>query len=381
MNWKVPFYDLKIGREEKDAVLAVLDSNWLTAGPRLSQFEQAFADNIGLPTEQVIATSSCTAALHLAMRTSGIGIGDEVLSPALTFVATANAIMYVGATPVFVDICSDDEWNIDPNDLQKKISPNTKAIVVVHYGGYPCRMDQISAIAAENNLILIEDACHGPLAEYRGQKLGTIGDMGCFSFFSNKNMTTAEGGMLVGKDLNSIQTARAMRSHGITSSTYTRFKGHVFGYDVEIPGYNYRLDEIRAALGIEQLKKLKENHRKRKHLVDFYRQAIRSGCKRVDIPFESWDGMNGYHIFPILLPIGIDNRKGVMQMMAENGVQTSVHYTPVHHFSAYRSDSDLLPRTDAIAPRILSLPFFPTMQKDQIEYTVDTLNKCLQSNI
>ena len=377
MKWKIPYFDLVLGEKEKQAAMAVLESNWLTTGPKISEFEDAFAKQMENAKVRGIAVSNCTVALHLALEALGIKSGDEVICPSLTFVASANAIRYTGATPIFADICSEDEWNLDPADVEAKITDRTKAIMVVHYAGYPCRMDAILDIAQKYNLKIVEDACHGPLAEWKGRKLGTIGDIGCFSFFSNKNMTTGEGGMVVTKDAELVEKIKIMRSHGMTSTTYDRFKGHAFGYDVTVLGYNYRMDEIRAAIGIEQLKKLPEFNLRRKKLVEYYREAIRSSIADIiTVPFENWRGIYGYHIFPILLAEGYTERNRLMVRLSEHGIQTSIHYRSVHTFTAYAEFDASLPKTEAIAPRILSLPLYPALRENQIDYVVSTL-KCI----
>ncbi len=376
MKWKIPYFDMILGEEEREAALSVLESNWLTTGPRIVEFEHAFTELMEEPDVQGIAVSNCTSALHLALEGLGIKSGDEVVCPSLTFVASANAIRYTGATPVFVDICSKDEWNMDPVDVETKITDKTKAIMVVHYAGYPCRMGEILEIAHKHDLVVVEDASHGPLSEWEGRKLGTIGDAGCFSFFSNKNMTTGEGGMVVTKRADLAEKVRVMRSHGMSSTTYDRFKGHAFDYDVTMLGYNYRMDEIRAAIGIEQLKKLRDFNQRRKHLVDYYRISIRSTLPNINIPFENWDGNYGYHIFPILLPQEIERNK-LMVWLYENGVQTSIHYRPIHSFTDFRSFGCALSKTDSIAPRILSLPLYPTLQEAQIDYIISIIKSYL----
>ncbi|MBM3566615.1 MAG: DegT/DnrJ/EryC1/StrS aminotransferase family protein [Alphaproteobacteria bacterium] len=378
MNWKVPFADVRLGREEKAAVMAVLDSNWLTMGPKTQEFEAAFATALGAPGLQAVALSNCTAALHLALAGLGIGPGDEVIVPALTFVATANAARHVGATPVFADVVSEAEWNMDPDDIARKIGPRTRAIVVMHYAGYPVRMDRILEIATERGIEVIEDACHGPLSEWNGAKLGTIGRAGCFSFFGNKNMTTGEGGMLVTADAELAVRVRAMRSHGMSSNTYARFKGHAFGYDVTTLGWNYRMDEMRAAMGLVQLGKLAETNRARRPLVERYRARLAERLPNIGVPFAGWNGTYAYHIFPVLLPEGYRDREGLMRRLADAGVQTSIHYRPVHWMSDFGAGETVrLPVTDAIAPRILTLPLFPTLAPEQADYVVESLSNAL----
>ncbi|MNK65810.1 UDP-4-amino-4-deoxy-L-arabinose--oxoglutarate aminotransferase [compost metagenome] len=382
-TWGIPYFELQLGAEEQAAALSVIESNWLTMGPKIAEFETSFAAALEIEGSlerplQAIAVANCTVALHLALAALEIGPGDEVICPSLTFVATANAIRYVGAQPVFADICSEDEWNLDPRDVEAKITPRTKAILVMHYGGYPCRMKALGELAKKHGLRIVEDTSHGPLAESEGRMLGTIGDVGCFSFFSNKNMTTGEGGMVVTRDPELAQTLRAMRAHGMTASSYERFKGHAFGYDVTLLGFNFRMDEIRAAIGVEQLKKLPVTNERRKDLVTCYHRHVAQQVPSLVVPFRGWSGRFGYHIFPLLLPRNVE-RGAVMAALAEHGIQTSIHYRPVHTFSAYQDVRAEVPVTNAIAPRILSLPLFPTLTEDKIERVVMSLKSCLES--
>jgi len=376
MNWRVPFYDLQLSDEEKYAVQEVLDSNWLTAGPKIAEFETLFASAIGHDVAAV-ALSSATAALHLSMIALGIGTGDEVILPSLTFVACANAVQYVGATPIFADISSEQDWNISVADIQKKITPRTRAVMVVHYGGYACDMDAVVALCKKHQLKLIEDCSHAPLVTYKGQSLGTFGDTGCFSFFSNKNLTTGEGGMLTTRDADIAAHVRILRSHGITTSTYQRFKGHAYGYDVADLGYNYRLDEIRAAMGIVQLKKQEGFTALRKKMDARYRQLLAEKIPPIRVPFADYTGDTCYHIFPVLVPGDLALRNHVMKGLADQGIQTSIHYRPIHTFTAYELYQAEVPITDAIAGSILSLPFFPTLSDTQMDLVIDTLAACL----
>lgn len=379
MNWRVPFFDLQLGEEEKHAVMAVLDSNWLTAGPRIAEFEAEFARAIGERVDAV-ALSSATAALHLSLLALDIGPGDEVIVPSLTFVACANAIRYVGATPVFADILSEDEWNISIADVAQKITSKTKAIMVVHYAGFPCDMVSFMALAAQHNLKIVEDCSHAPLARYQEKPIGTFGQIGCFSFFSNKNMTTGEGGMVISQDTKIIERLKIVRSHGITASTYQRFKGHAYGYDVAELGFNYRLDEIRAAIGIEQLRKLPRYNQLRQQAVAYYRQSLAQRLPEVKVPFKNYCGDSSYHVFPVLIPGDAQRRNDVLKAMAANGIQCSMHYRPIHTFTAYEGFNANVPVTDRIAGSILTLPLFPTITEAQIDNVVETLSLCLQSN-
>lgn len=377
MNWKVPFFDLVLGDEEKQAVLGVMESNWLTAGPKIAEFELAFSATLD-GEAQSVAVSSATAALHLSLLALGVGPGDEVIVPSLTFVACANAIRYVGATPVFADVTSELDWNVSPADVEVKITPRTRAIMVVHFAGYACDMDQFVALAQKHNLLLIEDCSHAPMGTWNGKALGTFGDTGCFSFFSNKNMTTGEGGMVISRNPQLIERFRMLRSHGITASTYQRFKGHAYGYDVAELGYNYRLDEIRAAIGIEQLRKLPVFNAQRKERVERYRRLLAEKLPQVRVPFVGRSIDSSYHIFPVLLP-GVDEvRNNTLRGMAERGIQCSMHYRPIHMFSSYEGAAANVPVTDRIAPSILTLPLFPSLSDAQMDLVVEGLQACLE---
>ena len=272
MEWKIPLSDIDFGPEERAAVDRVLQSKWLTMGSVTDDFEHAFAAYVG--AKYAIAVTNATAALHLSCVVAGLGPEDEAIVPSLTFVATANAVRYTGATPVFADIVGEQDLNISYRSIEKAITERTRAILVVHYGGYACDMPSITKLARERGLIVIEDAAHAVGSELGGRKLGTWGDIGCFSFFSNKNMTTGEGGMMVTDNEPYSQRLRLLRSHGMTSLTWDRHKGHAWSYDVVDLGYNYRIDEIRAALGKVQLEKLPTNNERRRHLTQVYRDAL-----------------------------------------------------------------------------------------------------------
>lgn len=274
LEWTIPLSDIDFDEEEVQAVKRVLRSKWLSMGPVTQQFEEEFAQYLGV--QHAFGVSNGTAALHTAHEGVGIKAGDEVITPSLTFVSTANAILYCGAKPVFADITSFDEFNISPEEIMEKITSKTKAITVVHYCGYPCDMDEIQDIAQDHKLTIIEDAAHAPGAEYKGQKCGTIGDVGCFSFFANKNLVTGEGGMIVTDKNTLAEKIRAMRSHGMTTLTWDRHKGHAHSYDVLDRGFNYRISEIASALGMVQLKKLDNNNEKRRRLTNEYKKTTES---------------------------------------------------------------------------------------------------------
>jgi dTDP-4-amino-4,6-dideoxygalactose transaminase len=413
-EWKVPLFDLDIGEEEYRSVKGVLDSKWLTMGRVTKDFESAFADYLGV--RHAIAVSSGTAAMHLAHHAVGLEQGDEVICPSLTFVATANATLYTGATAVFADIRNLDELTISPDDVESRIDERTKGIVVVHYAGFPCNMDRIMEIARNHNVFVIEDAAHAPAAEYssklkvqssklddgerstengqrsiingqlttnnkRAHKVGTIGDIGCFSFFGNKNMTTAEGGMVVTNRDDLAEKIRIARSHGMTSLTWDRYKGHNFSYDVVGPGFNYRIDELRSSLGLIQLNKLDRNNRRRRLLWMLYTEKL-SSLEEIKVPFSRCRGISSYHIFPVLLSEKID-RKEFMEYLHEQGIQTSIHYPPVHLFSYYRKlvPGIHLPLTEYVGRREVTLPLFPTMEEQHVEYVVNSIKDFLEKSI
>jgi len=365
MQWKIPLSDIDFGSEERDAVDSVLQSRWLTMGSVTEEFEQAFAAYVG--AKYAIAVTNATAALHLACVAAGLGAGDEAIVPSLTFVATANAVRYTGATPVFADIAGEHDLNISYHSIEKAISERTRAILVVHYGGYACDMPSIMQLAREHGLKVIEDAAHAVGSELGGIKLGVWGDMGCFSFFSNKNMTTGEGGMIVTNDEGYSQRLRLLRSHGMTSLTWDRHKGHAWSYDVVDLGYNYRIDEIRAALGSVQLEKLPANNERRRQLTQIYRDALQELTPQVVTPFVNHAGISAAHLMPVLLPSGTD-RQSFMESMKLQGIQTSIHYPPIHTFTAYSGGKakHSLPNTEDIAGREITLPLYPAMSEQDV---------------
>ncbi len=370
--WKVPLADVTLGSEEIDAVTAVLRSGWLSMGPETRRFEEEFARFFAVP--HALAVANGTVALHLACLALGLGPEDEVLCPSLTFVATANAILYTGARPVFVDVGGPEDLNLSVADAARKVTPRTRAVMVVHYAGFPCDLDGIRALAQQHNLKVIEDTAHAPGAVYHAaagaKMLGTLGEVGCFSFFANKNLTTGEGGMLVTHDPEVADKVRVARSHGMTTLTWDRHRGHSFSYDVTALGYNYRLDEVRAALGLVQLAKLSKANARRRELTRRYREKLQD-LPGLTLPFVQELEASACHLFPLILPPGTD-RAGFMAALAERGIQTSIHYPPVHRFSLYQglwpSDFDHgLPQTEAVTPRLVTLPLFPTMTAEQFD--------------
>jgi dTDP-4-amino-4,6-dideoxygalactose transaminase len=376
MEWKIPLFDLNFGEAEKQAVNAVMDSKWISAGSKTAEFESRFAEMNGV--QHAVAVNSGTAALHLAVLCLGIGPGDEVIVPSLTFAATANAVYYTGARPVFADVVSTNDLTIAPQDIEQKITPRTKAIMVMHYGGFACDMDAILAIADKYHLAVIEDAAHAPGATYKGKKTGTIGDVGAFSFFSNKNITTAEGGMLVTNNKDIANQARLLRSHGMTTSSYDRAQGHATKYDIRQVGFNYRLDDIRSAIGLVQLEKLAEDLRQRKALAGLYHRLL-AGLAEITVPFAGKTDTSTNYIFPIVLNENCAIERDEFRARLEQvyGIQTSMHYPPVHKFTQYEDHRTVLPVTDYIVSHELTLPIYYAMTAEQVSYVCQSVRQIL----
>lgn len=370
--WEVQLFELNYDADEAAAVQAVLDSGWITMGTKTIEFEQEFERLLG--DGRCIAVSSGTAALHLALLALDIGPGDEVIIPALNFIAGANCVRLVGAKPVLVDSESVDNWNLSVDDVRAKIGPNTAAVMCVHYAGYPCRMDGLLEICESRGIPLIEDVAHAPGGKFGDRYLGTIGDVGCFSFFTNKNLSVGEGGMVVSKRDEISNRLGLLRSHGMSTLTLDRHQGRALSYDVLQPGLNYRIDEIRAALGLVQLSKLADANRRRREIVELY-NSILVKVGEITIPFLDYDpGLNTYHIYPILLRDDIC-RDTIVRSLKQRGIQASIHYPSLSGFTAYSDiDGDNTPIATDISRRELTLPLFPTMRTEQVDLVCNALS-------
>jgi dTDP-4-amino-4,6-dideoxygalactose transaminase len=377
MEWRIPLADIDFNSDEEAAVLQVLRSRWLTMGAVTQAFEEEFASYTG--ARHAIAVANGTAALHLACIAVGLGPGDEVIVPSLTFVATANAIRYTGAVPVFTDIESEQDLDISLRSIEQRLTKRTRAIMVMHYGGYACDMPAIIKLAKVHNLVVIEDAAHAIGSEIEGRKMGVWGNVGCFSFFSNKNMTTGEGGMVITNNDDIAIKLRLLRSHGMTSMSWDRHRGHAWSYDVVELGYNYRIDEIRAALGRVQLSKLERNNEIRRNLTKKYRDLLEELVPTVVVPFNEIRGTSACHLLPILLPAGVD-RASFMQQMKSQGIQTSIHYPPIHKFKIYTGIGNApfnLPITDDVVGREVTLPLYPGLTDENVADVVQTVRAAL----
>lgn len=375
MTYRIPLFDLNYDQVEEEAVLRTLRSKWISMGDNVKRLETAFQDL--LQVRNAIALTNCTAALHLALHVLGVQEGDEVIVPSLTFVATVNAVRYVGAEPVFADIRGPEDLSIDPDDLESRITPRTKAIIPMHFGGFGCDMERLMAIARRHRLFVVEDAAHAPCSEYAGQMLGTFGDMGVFSFFSNKNMTCGEGGMLVTSNDEYAQRTRLLRSHGMTTVSYDRARGHATKYDVVGLGYNYRMDDIRGSLALAQFGKLRPGIQKRLASRRAYLEALRN-VSAIHIPYRDYTFAASQYIFPIVLKQGGPAfRDAVRSRLAEAGIETSVHYPAVHRFSYYASRAGALPRTEFVTDHEITLPLYEGLSEDQIATVASTLERAL----
>lgn len=375
MEYQIPLFQLNFGEEEIQAVTDTIRSKWISTGPKCEELENLFIEMMNV--KYAVSLSNCTDALHLACLTCGIGDGDEVLCPSLTFAASVNCIRYVGATPVFCDIVGPEHINIDPEDIRKKITPKTKAIIVVHMAGFPARMDEIMAIAKEHNLKVIEDACHGPLSEYNGKKLGTIGDVATFSFFSNKNISTGEGGMLITNNEEIASKARLLRSHGMTTMSYQRAKGHATAYDIIDLGYNFRMDDIRASIGCVQMRKLQADLEKRVRVRSKYLADL-SKVKGIVVPFaDNTEFVSNYILPVVLLNSTKEKRDRIREQIHAAGIQTSNHYPAIHQFSIYKDYGAVLPQTEYVSDNEITLPMYAALTDGQIEYIAETVNKAV----
>lgn len=359
-DWSVPLADVIIDEGDLEAVVATYRSGWLSMGPRIEEFEQGFAAYLGV--RHAIAVSSGTAALHLMCLASGLGPGDEVVVPSMTFVATVNAVRYTGATPVFADIAGPLEPWLSAPTCEAVIGPRTRAILYVAYGGHAGQLAAVADLAQDRGITLLQDAAHAVGTRLDGHQLGSIGRASAFSFFSNKNLAIGEGGMVTTDDDQLAAAVRLLRSHGMTTLSWDRHRGHAAGYDVVALGFNYRMDEPRAALGRRRLERLDAENAQRAELDARYRQRL---ADTVACAMAPADGVQpAHHIFAIVLADGVD-RTAFREALRDEGVQTSVHYPPAHRFSIHSDDAPPLPLTDAYAATTVTLPLFAHMSLPQ----------------
>lgn len=382
-SWRIPLSDIDFGPEEQAALLEVLRSRWLSMGEQTQAFEAEFAAYLGC--RHAVAVANGTAALHLALLALGVGPGDAVVQPAVNFVSTANMTVAAGAEPVFADVYGLAEPTLDAASAAQAAAAarrqglRPRALVVMHYGGYACRMDELAALARAEGLAIVEDACHGVGATYGGAKLGAIGDVGCFSFFSNKNLVTGEGGMVTVERDDLAERVRRLRSHGMTSLTWDRHKGHASTYDVVCHGYNYRIDELRAAIGRVQLGRLDGNNERRRRHVERYRRRLAPlEAAGWTLPFLGADvagspaSQPSCHLMTAVAPDEA-TRGRVAEALKAAGIQTSLHYPLIPAFSGFAGRGRLvpLPHAEAFCGRVLTLPLYPTMSPADVDAVAD----------
>ncbi|NLJ89041.1 MAG: UDP-4-amino-4,6-dideoxy-N-acetyl-beta-L-altrosamine transaminase [Epulopiscium sp.] len=367
--------------DDIDAVIEVLKSDYLTTGPAIDKFEEKLKEITG--AKYAVALSNGTAALHGACFAAGIGKGDEVITSPMTFAATSNAVLYCGGKPVFADICP-DTYNINPEDIKRKITDKTKAIIPVHYTGQPCDMDEIIKIAEEYNLFVIEDGAHALGASYKGRKIGTIGDMTTFSFHPVKPITTGEGGAVTTNNEDFYEKLMLFRSHGITRDKNKLLNDDAaWYYEQHVLGYNYRMTDIQAALGYSQLDKLDFFIEKRRKYAKMYDDAFR-GFEGVVIPKQLDNSLSGWHIYVIQIDtdkIRPDKRVIFDELRIRN-IGVNVHYIPVYYHPYYQKlgyKKGLCPQAERLYDRMLTLPLFPKMTKEDIMYVIRSVKELIES--
>ncbi|HEV3390727.1 MAG TPA: DegT/DnrJ/EryC1/StrS aminotransferase family protein [Solirubrobacteraceae bacterium] len=369
----IPVFDLEVTREDLDAVAETLRSGWLTMGPRTIAFETEFARS--LDCSYAVAVSSCTAALHLAYLAAGVGPGDEVIVPSYTMAATAAAALYAGATPVFADIVGVDQPVIDVAHVEALIGPRTRAVVAMHFGGYAAAVDELADLCAARGISLLEDAAHSPMATLGGRHLGTFGLAGAFSFFSNKVLAAGEGGLLATDDARVAAFARSRRSHAMTRGSWDRHEGASEDYDVPGLGFNYRIDEPRAALLLSRLRRLENDVARRRVLTSRYRRLLQD-IPGLIVPFtDEMVATSSCYVMPVMLAEPSRQSALRIALREQHQIQTSLFYPAVHEFTAYRAryPGVSLPKTELAARSEVTLPLYSHMTEDDQDRVVAAL--------
>ncbi|MCU1309743.1 MAG: pseC [Candidatus Angelobacter sp.] len=392
----LPFSAPCFGIEEEQELLQALKSDWITTGPRCKTFESVFAEYTG--SKYAIALNSCTAALHLALASQNIGVGNAVITSPLTFTATANVIVHQGAQPLFVDV-DPDTYNLDPVQLHKFIDSQcvwnakenilrvratqnaVRAIIAVHYGGHPCAIDEINEMAARFGLSVIEDAAHALGGVYRGRNVGTLGDVACFSFYPTKNISTGEGGMLTTNDPDLAQRARVLSLHGITKDAWKRYsKEGSWQYDVTEAGFKYNMTDLAAALGLQQMHRLPSLLSRRAEIAQLYAAML------ADLPLQHPtvmpDVTSAWHLYPVQILSSSVTREDVIQQLRKQNIGASVHFIPVHLMSFYQQQFGFkrgdFPVAEQVFDKIVSLPFFPRMSDDDVARVAGAMSSILE---
>lgn len=371
----IPYGRQSIEEEDIEEVVRVLRSDYLTTGPKVAEFEKTVADYVG--AEYAVAVSNGTAALHIACLTAGIGAGDEVITSPITFAASANCVLYCGGTPVFADI-KKDTYNIDPEDIERKITPKTKAIIPVHYTGQPCEMDAITEIAKKHNLIVIEDGAQVISGEYKGKKIGSISDMTTFSFHPVKPVTTGEGGMVTTNNKELYERLKLFHTHGITREPELMDKqdGPWYYEQLEL-GFNYRITDIQCALGISQMRRLDAFAEHRRMLAARYNEGF-AGCKNVITPYQHPDCLSSWHLYMIQVPA--DMRKAVFEKLRQAGIGVNVHYIPVYkhpYYQVHGYQDICCPNAETFYAGAITLPLYADMTEEQVDYVVEKIKESI----
>ncbi len=379
----IPYGHQIIEDEDIDAVVKCLRSEWLTTGPLVKEFEGALASFCGV--RYAVTLSSGTASLHALINAMSIERGDKVIVPAITFVATANAVLFQGATPIIADI-DPNTLLIDPKDVERKITDRTKAVIAVDYAGQPCDYDELLTICNKYNIYLISDACHALGAQYRGNYMGTFGKGAVFSFHPVKHITTCEGGAIATNDKDIYERSIMFRNHGIDIDFRQRQKREAYDYNMVMLGWNYRLSDVQCALGLSQLRRLRKWIEKRRYLAALYRELLKGideVAPLVELPYR----VNSFHLFVIrVLPHGL--RDKVFQFMRRRGIGVNVHYKPIHHhkfyqeyYKQYYSNGqlhDIAPNAQMVSSQILTLPLYPALNDKDIKYVVEVLKDAIK---
>jgi len=379
----LPFALPEIGEEEIEEVVATLRSGWLTGGPRVQRFEEGFRRITG--AQHAVALSSCTAGLHLALLASGIGPGDEVITTPFTFCATVNVIIHAGATPILADI-RDDDHNIDIEQVARKITPRTRALMPMHYGGQPCHMDELLALAREHKLRVIEDAAHALGAQDRGRPIGALSDAAVFSFYPIKPITTGQGGMLTTNDQALAGQVRILSLHGLSKNAWNRYaEGGSAEYQVLAPGFNYSMTDIQAAIGVHQLERLGRFQAQRTHLAGVYDRLL-AGVPEVRCPQTRENVVHAWHLYPIRLELERlrCSRNEFIDELRKRGIGTSLHFIPIHLHPYYREAFGFQPGDFPVAEQVyaglISLPLYPRMQDADVERVVTAIRHIVQAS-
>ena len=378
MRRKVEFFKHNIGREEIERVESVLQSIFITTGAEVSEFEERLASYLGLPF--TAAVTSCTAAMQLALQAAGIGEGDEVITTPLTFVGTPNSVIMAGGTPVFADV-ERETGNIDPAAIESAVTERTRAVMPVHLYGQMCDMERIREIADRHGIAVIEDAAHSLESEWNGKKSGHYGDFACFSFYATKNITSGEGGAISAKDEKTIDLLRKLRLHGLETDAAERYTGHFQQYDVAHFGWKYNMDNIHAAILIEQIKRVDGLLQRRREIYGIYREAFEE-VEGIDLQATRPEASHACHLFTILVDPA--KRDRVMKGIQESGIGVSINFRPIHLMTYYRERFGLTPGmypvAEEIGSRTISLPLYPKLTDEEIEYVTSTVIDIVRSS-